>query len=146
LIVAPSMADHSQSMPLSESYSASISRHTSTKTPAFTHWLYRRWQVVPEPNSRGSARHWQPVRSRYTTPARTRRAGAGGRPPFGLGFSGGSSGSTAIHNVSGTSANLASIAMFDHAAITSASFEIGSKACCSTGRTIQQQSRPQPLE
>ena len=57
-----------------------------------THAWKRRWQVDPDPYSRGNAFHWQPVRSTYKMPSMTWRKGTTGRPLVPRGFSGGRSG------------------------------------------------------
>ncbi len=71
-------------------------------TPAFCQSLMRRQQVMPEPQpiSWGSSSHCKPVLSTNTMPVSTARAGIRGLPPFGLGGSGGKSGSITSHNSS----------------------------------------------
>jgi hypothetical protein len=88
---------------------ASCRRSSSTRcsrpqTPAACHSPSRRQQVLPQqPSSVGTSCHWMPVRSTNKIPARAARSGARGRPPFGFGISGGSSGSIIVHRSSGTS-------------------------------------------
>lgn len=104
-----------QTIPLRLSYSFSTCFQSLWKTPVCTQRVKYRWQVAPEPNSRGNAFHWHPVRSRYTIPANTCRTGMRGRPPRGLGASTGINGATRRQRSSGTSENFASIPLEDHA-------------------------------
>jgi hypothetical protein len=71
--------------------------------PASCQSRKRRQQVMPLPHpiSWGSNSQGMPVRKTKRIPMRAARAGTGGRPPFGLGRSGGSSGATISHNSSG---------------------------------------------
>jgi hypothetical protein len=73
------------------------------QTPAFSQSRKRRQQVIPEPQpiSWGSISHCNPLLSTNTMPVRVARFGIRGRPPFGLGGSGGKSGSITSHNLSG---------------------------------------------
>ena len=88
-------------MPRSSSYRVSRRAQSRSKTPASTHAWKRRWQVEPEPYSRGSAFHWQPVRSTYSTPSSTWRKGTIGRPGVPGGFVGGKSGWSSAQKSSG---------------------------------------------
>ena len=58
---------------------------------------------LPQPISWGSISQGRPLRSTKMIPARAARSGTRGRPPFGLGGSAGSSGSTISQSSSGTS-------------------------------------------
>ncbi len=71
-------------------------------TPAFCHSCRRRQQVIPLPHpiSLGSISQGMPERSTKMMPVRTLRSGMRGRPPFGLGGSGGSTGSMIFHSPS----------------------------------------------
>src|SRR5215210_7407391 len=88
-------------MPCSASYRWSWSAHSRCQMPCSTHSWKRWWQVEPEPNSLGTAFHWQPVRSTYRMPSSTRRKGTIGRPGVPSGFSGGRSGRHSSHRSSG---------------------------------------------
>lgn len=88
-------------MPYAASSRSSWSRHSRVQVPSPTHSWKRRWHVDPEPNSRGTAFHWQPVRSTCRMPSGTVRNGATGRPGVPGGSSGGSSGRSAAHRPSG---------------------------------------------
>lgn len=57
--------------------------------------------MEPEPNSRGIAFHWQPVRRTWRMPSSTVRNGTAGRPGVPAGFSGGNSGRISAHRSSG---------------------------------------------
>jgi len=88
--------------------SASRSRHSSSRcrrshTPVACQSRSRRQQVTPDPHpiSAGSISHGMPLRSTNRMPVNAARAGTGGRPPFGLGGTGGSSGSMISHSDSG---------------------------------------------
>jgi hypothetical protein len=72
--------------------------HTSASCQS----LRRRQQVMPlpQPISWGSISHCKPDLSTNTMPVRTARSGIRGRPPFGLGGSGGKSGLITFHNSS----------------------------------------------
>ena len=90
--------------------SASPRRSSSTwcsrsHTPASCQSRSRRQQVMPEPQpiSWGSISQGMPVFSTKMMPVRAARSGTRGRPPLGLGGSGGSSGATRAHNSSLTS-------------------------------------------
>jgi len=71
-------------------------------TPACCQSLRRRQQVMPlpQPISCGNISHCKPDLSTNTIPVRAARSGIRGRPPFGLGGSGGKSGSITSHNSS----------------------------------------------
>lgn len=75
--------------------------------PSFVQSRSRRQQVtpLPQPSSNGMNRHGRPVLSRKMIPLRHCRSVTRGRPPSGLGFSGGNSGSTWFHNSSVRSMN-----------------------------------------
>jgi hypothetical protein len=72
------------------------------QTPARCQARSRRQQVtpLPQPNSWGSISQGIPLRSTKIMPASAARSGTRGRPPFGLGRSGGSSGAMAVHRAS----------------------------------------------
>ena len=58
----PSMLCQSQSMPINSSYSCRAACQSLRNTPRFCQrWKYR-CRLLPEPNSGGTAFHWQPVR------------------------------------------------------------------------------------
>jgi hypothetical protein len=59
----------------------------------------------PHPSSLGTKRQGMPVRRTYTIPAKQARSGTRGRPPLGLGGSGGKSGWTSLHKRLETSVN-----------------------------------------
>ena len=87
------------------SAAASRSRRTRCRapsTPAACQSRSRRQQVMPvQPKtSRGSRSQPMPDHSTNTMPSRARRSSQRGRPPFGLGGSSGSRGSTAAHSSS----------------------------------------------
>ena len=71
-------------------------------TPARCHARRRRQQVtpLPQPISWGSISHGMPLRSTKMMPVKAARSGTRGRPPLGLGDSGGKSGAIVSHNVS----------------------------------------------
>jgi hypothetical protein len=71
-------------------------------TPAFSQSRSLRQQVMPEPQpiSCGSISHCKPDFSTNTMPVSAARLGIRGLPPFGLGGSGGKSGSITFHNTS----------------------------------------------
>jgi hypothetical protein len=73
----------------------SNSRCSRSHTPASCQSRSRRQQVTPDPQpiSRGSISHGTPERSTKRMPLKAAREGTAGRPPFGLGRSGGNSGS-----------------------------------------------------
>jgi hypothetical protein len=73
----------------------SSSRCSRSHTPASCQSRSRRQQVTPDPQpiSRGSISQGMPERSTKRMPFKAAREGTAGRPPFGLGRSGGNSGS-----------------------------------------------------
>ena len=73
--------------------------------PAACQSRSRRQHVMPDPQpiSWGSISQGMPERSTNRMPVSAARFGTGGRPPLGLGRSGGRSGSTMAHNSSETS-------------------------------------------
>lgn len=75
------------------------------QTPALVQSRKRRQHVMPLPQfiSCGSISQGMPLLSTKMIPVRQARSGTRGRPPFGFGFSGGSSGSMISHSSSGTS-------------------------------------------
>ena len=114
-------------MPRSSSYRVSSVPHSRWKTPASTHAWKRRWQVDPDPYSRGRAFHWQPVRSTYRMPSMTWRKGTTGRPLVPGGFSGGRSGSSWAQRSSGIRQIVRS-RRFDRCRVV-----IGVDLCCDEG-------------
>jgi hypothetical protein len=82
--------------------SSKSSRQTFSQTPAACQSRRRRQQVMPlpQPSSCGKYSQAQPVRNTNKMPVRARRFSIGGRPPLGLGFAGGNSGSIRSHNSS----------------------------------------------
>lgn len=72
------------------------------QTPASCQSRSRRQHLMPEPQpiSRGSNSYMMPVISANMMPVNQARSGTRGRPPLGLGGSGGSSGATMAHNSS----------------------------------------------
>ena len=81
----------------------SNSRCRRSHTPAACQSRSRRQQVTPDPHpiSAGSISHGMPVRRTKRIPVNAARAGTGGRPPFGLGGTGGSIGSMISQSASG---------------------------------------------
>jgi hypothetical protein len=60
--MAPSIACHVHSRPTRSSYSSKAIAHSRANTPRLTSaWKYR-CSELPDPNARGTAFHWQPVR------------------------------------------------------------------------------------
>jgi hypothetical protein len=76
-----------------------------SQTPASCQSRNRRQQVtpLPQPISSGSISHGMPDLRTKMIPVKAARSGTRGRPPFGFGGSGGSSGSMISHNSSETS-------------------------------------------
>ena len=72
------------------------------QTPAACQSRSRRQHVMPDPQpiSCGSIAQGMPLFSTKMMPLSAARCGIGGRPPFGFGRSGGSSGSIRVHNSS----------------------------------------------
>jgi len=72
------------------------------QTPVACQSRRRRQQVMPQPQpiSRGRSSHWIPVLSTNRMPVRAARSAIRGRPPWGLGGSGGMRGSMRSHRPS----------------------------------------------
>ena len=83
---------------------SSRTRWSLSHTPASCQSCNRRQHVIPDPQpiSCGSISQGKPLFSTNRMPVSAARCGIGGRPPFGFGRSGGSSGSIRVHNSSGT--------------------------------------------
>jgi len=103
----PGILAESKEARLQSRRSASPSRSKSiwcsrSQTPASCQSRSRRQQVTPEPhpNSWGSISHGMPLFSTKMMPVKAARSETRGRPPLGLGGSGGSSGATRAHNSS----------------------------------------------
>jgi hypothetical protein len=98
-----SMQARLQSMRSASRSRSSSSRCRRSHTPAACQSRSRRQQVTPDPHpiSVGSISHGMPVRSTNRMPVNAARDGTGGRPPLGLGETGGSSGSMISHSDSG---------------------------------------------
>ena len=81
---------------------SSSSRWSLFQTPASCHSRKRRQHVMPEPQPISGGRYSQgsPVESTKRMPLSTSRFGMRGRPPLGLGGSGGSKGSMTAHSSS----------------------------------------------
>ena len=94
-----------QSIPSRSPKRSSSTRCRRCHTPARCHSRSRRQQVIPlpQPISWGNSSHGIPVRSTKMIPLSAARSESRGRPPFGLGGSGGSSGATTVHSSSLTS-------------------------------------------
>lgn len=100
--VAESTTARLQSIsPARPSFSRSKRRNRS-QTPASCQSLRRRQQVMPlpQPISWGSISQGMPLRRTNKMPVKAARSGTRGRPPFGLGFSGGNSGAICSHSLS----------------------------------------------
>jgi hypothetical protein len=95
-------------------------RCSASQTPASRQSRSRRQQVMPEPqpSSWGSHSQGMPVFSTKMMPVRQARSAIRGRPPFGLGGSGGNKGWMISQSSSGTSGLL----MLDHDAGSIPSF------------------------
>ena len=93
-----------QSMAPAQPKRSSRTRCSLVQTPAACQSRSRRQQVIPDPQpiSWGSISQGMPLFSTKMMPFSAARFGISGRPPFGLGRSGGNSGSISIHNSSGT--------------------------------------------
>lgn len=93
-----------QSMALARPKRSSRTRCSLFQMPAACHSRSRRQHVIPEPQpiSWGSISQGIPLFSTNRMPVSAARFGSGRRPPFGLGRSGGSSGSIAAHSSSDT--------------------------------------------
>src|SRR5829696_5048546 len=81
---------------------SSSARCRPSQTPAFCQSRNRRQHVtpLPQPISWGNSAHGMPLRSTNKIPVSVARGGLDGRPPFGFGGSGGSSGSMTLHRSS----------------------------------------------
>lgn len=66
LVIAPSIACPSQAMPTCASETSNPARQSRSNTPARAHARKRSETVLDAPTLRGSAFHWQPVRSTET--------------------------------------------------------------------------------
>jgi len=88
-------------IPCNSSYRSSSFSHSFANTPVRCHFWKRLWQVLPDPNSLGTAFHCQPVRSTYRMPSSTLRKGTAGRPGVPSGFSGDSRGFISVQTSSG---------------------------------------------
>jgi hypothetical protein len=96
-------AKHSSQRIFSWSFkSASKARHRFKSTPDASQCCKRRQQVLGLPYCLGKALHGAPVQRIHRMPSKQHRFGTRGRPPFGLGFSGGSSASMRAHCLSVT--------------------------------------------
>lgn len=93
-----------QSMAPARPRRSSRTRGSLVHTPAACQSRKRRQQVMPDPQpiSRGSISQGTPLFSTNRMPVSVARCGISGRPPFGFGRSGGSSGSISILNSSDT--------------------------------------------
>jgi hypothetical protein len=102
--VAASTAARSPSIPLRAPRSARMTWCNACPTPAWCQSRSRRQQVtpLPQPISWGNISQGRPLRRTNRLPVSAARSGTRGRPPFGVGFSGGKSGSIAAHSVSET--------------------------------------------
>jgi hypothetical protein len=91
-----------QSISLASPSSSRNIRHTLSQTPAKCQSRSRRQQVMPQPQpiSSGKYSQAQPLRSTNRMPVSAWRSGTRGRPPLGLGGSGGSKGWIRSHNSS----------------------------------------------
>jgi hypothetical protein len=100
--LARSTTARDQSMISASCRRASSTSRSFSQTPAAGHSPRRRQQVLPQPHpiSWGSISQGIPVRSTNKMPVSACRLGAGGRPPFGLGFSAGKTGSISFPNSS----------------------------------------------
>jgi len=93
-----------QSMACAPPRRSSRTRCSLFQAPAACQSRSRRQHVIPEPQpiSRGSISQGMPLFSTNRMPVSAARCGSGGRPPFGLGRSGGSRGSITVHRSLGT--------------------------------------------
>jgi len=101
---ALSMTARERSTPPSLPKVLSTRCQTAGQTPVRAHWRNRRQQVAPspQPSSAGRSFQAQPVRNTKTMPMRHLRSGTRGRPPLGLGGSGGSNGAISFQSSSVT--------------------------------------------
>jgi hypothetical protein len=92
-----------QSIALARPRRSSRTRCSRCQMPAACQSRSRRQHVIPEPQpiSCGSISQGMPLFRTNKMPVSAARCGSGGRPPFSLGRSGGSSGSITAHNSSG---------------------------------------------
>ena len=97
-----SIAAADQSIPSAWPSSSSRACHTLSQTPASSQSRRRRQHVMPQPQpiSCGRYSHGMPVLSTKRIPVRVARSGTRGRPPLGLGGSGGMNGSIRSHSSS----------------------------------------------
>jgi hypothetical protein len=100
-----SSAAFDQSISSARPSSSSSTRQSFSHRPIACQSRNRRQHVMPDPHpsSCGKYSHGQPVRSTNKTPVSACRFDTRGRPPLGLGGSGGNKGSTIVHNPSGSS-------------------------------------------
>jgi hypothetical protein len=93
-----------QSMALARLKRSSRTRCSLSQVPAACQSRSRRQQLMPDPQpiSCGSISQGMPLFSTNRMPVSAARFGSGGRPPFGLGRSGGSNGSMSAHRSSDT--------------------------------------------
>lgn len=103
-MLALSSAARPQSSCPALSSRSSRARCRAIHTPAICQSRSRRQHDMPEPQpiSCGRYSHGRPVRRTNRMPASAARSGIGGRPPFGRGRAGGSSGAITAHRSSGT--------------------------------------------
>lgn len=103
--LALSRQARSQSMASARPSSSNNSRWSRSQTPAACQSRRRRQHVIPlpQPSSWGSISQGIPLLRTKMIPARHARSGTRGRPPFGLGGSGGNSGSIRSQSASDTS-------------------------------------------
>jgi len=103
--VAASKTTRDQSSCSASCKRSSKTRWSCSQTPAACHSFKRRQQVMPlpQPISGGNISQGMPVLSTNRIPVRVARLPNRGRPPFGLGFSGGRSGSITNHKASSIS-------------------------------------------
>lgn len=101
--MAPSIACHRHSIPLSPSYSVSPNCQSLWKTPALTHSWKRRWaELLEQMPVAFRAFHWHPVRRTKKMPSIALRSGTRGLwQPSGWVGRGGSNASIRPHRVSG---------------------------------------------
>jgi hypothetical protein len=104
-MLAESRLARLQSMRSASPNRSRSSRWSRSHTPASCQSRSRRQQVTPEPHpsSWGSISHGMPDFRTKMIPVKAARFGMRGRPPLGLGGSGGSSGATTAHRSSLTS-------------------------------------------
>ncbi len=99
---ALSRAARLKSMALRRPRRSRSTRWSLSHTPAFCQSRRRRQQVIPEPQpiSWGSISQGMPERKTNRMPVKAARSGTRGRPPFGLGGSGGRRGSITAQRAS----------------------------------------------